>query len=360
MGQKQLFLKACAREPVERTPVWLMRQAGRYLPEYLKVRAEAGSFLNLCKNPALATEVTMQPIRRFGLDVAIMFSDILVVPEAMGMQLDFLEGEGPVFADPLRESRDLKRLQRPNVEQKLDYVYNAIEEMRAALPTTVPLIGFAGSPWTLATYMVEGGTTKKFARIKAALYNDPKFLHGLLSALAETVTEYLNAQIDHGAQAIQIFDTWGGILGEKNYTTFSLRYMNDIVKNLKRVGPDGERVPIILFSKGCGSYSKAIAASSCDVIGLDWTANVKQLRKKLGNKVAFQGNLDPAVLYASKNTIRKEVIKTLKAFGPQPGHIFNLGHGMEPDMNPDNVHLLVDIIREESSRLIKNGKSSGK
>ncbi|MBF0444935.1 MAG: uroporphyrinogen decarboxylase [Magnetococcales bacterium] len=352
MGQKQLFLKACAREPVKRTPVWLMRQAGRYLPEYLKVRKEAGSFLNLCKSPALATEVTMQPIRRFGLDVAIMFSDILVVPEAMGMDLDFLEGEGPVFADPLRESRDLKRLKRPNVEEKLDYVYNAIEEMRAALPANVPLIGFAGSPWTLATYMIEGGTTKKFSKIKTALYSDPKFLHGVLNILTDTIIEYLNAQIDHGAQAIQIFDTWGGILSPKNYQEFSLKYMSKIIKNLKKYGPDGEKVPKILFSKGCGGYSKAIAASGCDVVSLDWTADVKNIRQKLGKKVAFQGNLDPAVLYAPKETIRREVRRTLKNFGPQPGHIFNLGHGMEPDMNPDNVQLLVDIIHEESTRFI--------
>jgi uroporphyrinogen decarboxylase len=353
MGQKQLFLKACAREPVERTPVWLMRQAGRYLPEYLKVRQEAGSFLSLCKNPALATEVTMQPIRRFGLDVAIMFSDILVVPEAMGMHLDFLEGEGPVFSDPLRESRDLKRLRRPNVEKKLGYVYNCIEEMRAALPSQVPLIGFSGSPWTLATYMIEGGTTKKFTKIKTALYSDPKFLHGVLSALTDTVIDYLNGQIEHGAQAIQIFDTWGGILGPKNYKKFSLRYMTKIVKNLKRRGPDGKKVPVILFSKGCGAYSREIAASGCDVVSLDWTADVKKIRRNLGKKVAFQGNMDPAVLYASEDIIRKEVKKTLAAFGPKPGHIFNLGHGMEPDMNPENVRLLVDIIREESSRLIK-------
>ncbi|MBF0454151.1 MAG: uroporphyrinogen decarboxylase [Magnetococcales bacterium] len=353
MGQKQLFLKACAREPVERTPVWLMRQAGRYLPEYLKVRQQAGSFLNLCKTPALATEVTLQPIRRFGLDVAIMFSDILVVPEAMGMKLDFLEGEGPVFAEPLRESRDLNRLIRPKVEKKLGYVYNAIEEMRAALPSKVPLIGFAGSPWTLATYMIEGGTTKKFTHIKTALYRDPDFLHMLLGALADTVIDYLNGQIDHGAQAIQIFDTWGGILGPKNYRAFSLDYMTKIVRNLKKTGPDGERVPVILFSKGCASYSKDIATSGCDVISLDWTADAKKIRRQLGDKVAFQGNLDPAVLYAPEEVIRKEVRKTLKSFGNKPGHIFNLGHGMEPDMNPDNVQLLVEIIREESSHLLK-------
>jgi uroporphyrinogen decarboxylase len=352
MGQKPLFLKACAREPVDRTPVWLMRQAGRYLPEYLKVRKQAGSFLNLCKTPALATEVTMQPIRRFGLDVAIMFSDILVVPEAMGMKLDFLEGEGPVFADPLKESSDLKRLKQPNVEKELGYVYNAIEEMRAALPANVPLIGFAGSPWTLATYMIEGGTTKKFTKIKTAIYKDPVFLHGVLNALTDTVIDYLNGQIDHGAQAIQIFDTWGGILSPKNYQEFSLKYMAKIVKNLKKTGPDGEKVPVILFSKGCGNYSKEIAASGCDVVSLDWTADVKKIRQKLGEKVAFQGNLDPAVLYAPEATIRKEVKKTLKLFGPEPGHIFNLGHGMEPDMDPENVRVLVDIIREESTRFI--------
>ncbi|MBF0447570.1 MAG: uroporphyrinogen decarboxylase [Magnetococcales bacterium] len=359
MAKKQLFLKACDREPVERVPVWLMRQAGRYLPEYLQVRSQAGSFLNLCKTPALATEVTLQPIRRFGLDAAILFSDILVVPEAMGLSLDFLEGEGPVFSDPLRESRDLKRIKRPNVEKKLGYVYNAIEEMRGALPSSVPLIGFAGSPWTLATYMVEGGTTKKFAQIKTALFADPEFLHGLLSALTETVTEYLNGQIDHGAQAIQIFDTWGGILGRENYKNFSLRYMSDIVKNLKRTGPTGKKVPVILFSKGCGPYSQSLAKSGCDVISLDWTADVRKLRKNLGEKVAFQGNMDPAVLYAPEQTLRDQVRKTLKCFGPQPGHIFNLGHGMEPDMNPDRVQLLVDIVREESSQLIKQHGEKG-
>ncbi len=353
MGQKQLFLKACAKEPVERTPVWLMRQAGRYLPEYLEVRHKAGSFLNLCKNPALATEVTMQPIRRFGLDAAIMFSDILVVPEAMGMDLDFLEGEGPVFSSPLRRPRDLKQLQRPKVEKKLGYVYDAIEEMRAALPSSVPLIGFSGSPWTLATYMVEGGTTKKFGKIKAAMYSDPKFLHAILDALADTVIDYLNGQIEHGVQAVQIFDTWGGILSPANYRKFSLSYMTKIVKNLHRTGADGKKVPIILFSKGCGAYTADIAASGCDVVSLDWTADVKKIRRKLGRKVAFQGNMDPAVLYAKKSIVRKEVRRTLRNFGPKPGHIFNLGHGMEPDMNPKRVEFLVQAIREESSKLIK-------
>ncbi|MBF0173365.1 MAG: uroporphyrinogen decarboxylase [Magnetococcales bacterium] len=353
---QSLFLRACLGLDVAQTPVWLMRQAGRYLPEYREVRRQAGSFLALCKNPELAARVTLQPIERFGLDAAILFSDILVIPEAMGMELHFLEGEGPHFPHPLTRLADLDRLNLPDPEVQLGYVMGAIDEIRRQLPSSTPLIGFSGSPWTLATYMIEGGSSKKFAQIKTALYDDPPFLEGLLERLVTTVVHYLNAQIDHGVQAVQIFDTWGGILGPDEYRRFSLEPMTRIIAGLKRRRPDGSRVPVILFSKGCGGYLETIATSGCDVVGLDWMTPLGQARARLGPKFALQGNLDPAVLYASPKRIHAEVRRVLESLGNQNGHIFNLGHGMEPNLDPEKVPILIAAVREESKRI--RGQSS--
>lgn len=352
---KAPFLRACFGLPVEQTPIWLMRQAGRYLPEYRAVRQQAGDFLTLCKTPKLATQVTLQPVERFGLDAAILFSDILVVPEAMGMALEFHEGEGPVFPHPLSSQRDLARLKVANPETDLGYVLEAIHQIRYALPAHIPLIGFSGSPWTLATYMIEGGSTKKFSKIKTALYNDPEFLQALLERLVLEVSQYLNAQIASGVDAVQIFDTWGGVLGPEAYRRYSLEPMTQILRKLHRQRPDGTRVPVILFSKGCGSHLEAIADSGCDVIGLDWTSHIGQARQRLGPGVALQGNLDPAVLYASPERIRSEVRSTLESLNHQlDGHVFNLGHGMEPDMDPEKVPVLIAAVREESQRLRQN------
>ncbi|MBF0133893.1 MAG: uroporphyrinogen decarboxylase [Magnetococcales bacterium] len=348
---QSLFLRASLGLEVEQTPIWLMRQAGRYLPEYREVRKKAGDFLSLCKNPDLAAQVTLQPVERFGLDAAILFSDILVVPEAMGMVLQFLEGEGPHFSKPLTRLSDLDRLNLPDPEVQLDYVLATIRAIRRQLPAHIPLIGFSGSPWTLATYMVEGGSSKKFTQIKTALYNDPVFLEGLLERLVTAVVHYLNAQIAHGVDAVQIFDTWGGVLGPEEYRRFSLEPMARIVAGLNRQRPDGSRVPVIVFSKGCGGYLETIATSGCDVIGLDWTTPLAQARSRLGPGFALQGNLDPAILYASPQRIRSEVRRLLEAFGKQNGHIFNLGHGMEPNIDPNKVPVLVEAVREESRRI---------
>lgn len=341
------FLRACLRLPVDRTPVWIMRQAGRYLPEYRAIREQAGDFLTLCKNPDLATEVTLQPIRRFALDAAILFSDILVIPEAMGMNLTFTTGEGPLLEPVLRRSEDVHRLVDVNPEEKLDYVMKAITSIRKSLNDRVPLIGFSGSPWTLATYMVEGGSSKTFSYIKGMLFDQPHLLHHLLDQLSDVVAQYLNAQIRHGVQAIQIFDTWGGVLGGVAYRAFSLRSMERVMAQLERVGPDGATVPIILFSKGCGALLESIAESGCDVVGLDWTTDLSQARQRVKGKVALQGNMDPAVLYASPERIHKETAKIIRDYGHFPGHVFNLGHGMAPDMEPDRVAALVEAVHKE-------------
>ncbi|MBF0419299.1 MAG: uroporphyrinogen decarboxylase [Magnetococcales bacterium] len=348
---QSLFLRACLGLEVRRTPVWLMRQAGRYLPEYREVRKLAGDFLSLCKNPELAARVTLQPLQRFELDAAILFSDILVIPEAMGMELHFLEGEGPHFPKPLRRMADLDRLIPPDPRNQLGYVLAAIRTIRQQLPAGMPLIGFSGSPWTLATYMIEGGSSKKFSLIKTLLYNDPEFLEALLDRLVVAVTHYLNAQIDHGVQAVQLFDTWGGILGPDEYRRFSLEPMARIIAGLKRHGTDGVRIPIIVFSKGCGGYLETIASSGCDVIGLDWTMALDQARRQLGPRIALQGNLDPAVLYATPERIRLEVRRVLETLGRQNGHIFNLGHGVEPNMDPDKVQTLIQAVHEISGVL---------
>lgn len=341
------LLRALLRQPVDRTPVWIMRQAGRYLPEYLKTRAEAGSFMDLCQTPELACEVTLQPLRRFNLDAAIIFSDILTIPDVMGLKLYFVTGEGPKFEHPLRTAEDIRKLPRPDVNESLGYVMDAISLTRTELDGKVPLIGFSGSPWTLATYMIEGGSSRTFSRAKKLIYQDPKLAHELLGKLADTVTDYLNAQIESGAQAVQIFDTWGGALSARAYQEFSLRYMAQIVAGLKREN-DGRRVPVILFSKGCNTQLEALADTGCDALGVDWTITLDEARRRVGDRVALQGNLDPSVLLADKTVIRREVNETLDSFGRGNGHVFNLGHGITPDVDPDNLSALISAVRELS------------
>jgi uroporphyrinogen decarboxylase len=341
------LLRALLRQPVDRTPVWIMRQAGRYLPEYLKTRAEAGSFMDLCQTPELACEVTLQPLRRFNLDAAIIFSDILTIPDVMGLKLYFVTGEGPKFEHPLRTAEDIRKLPRPDVNESLGYVMDAISLTRKELDGKVPLIGFSGSPWTLATYMIEGGSSRTFSRAKKLIYQDPKLAHELLGKLADTVTDYLNAQIESGAQAVQIFDTWGGALSARAYQEFSLRYMAQIVAGLKREN-DGRRVPVILFSKGCNTQLEALADTGCDALGVDWTITLDEARSRVGDRVALQGNLDPSVLLADKKVIRREVNETLNSFGRGNGHVFNLGHGITPDVDPDNLSALISAVSELS------------
>jgi len=341
------FLRALLRQPVDRTPVWIMRQAGRYLPEYLEVRAKAGSFMGLCTNPELACEVTLQPLRRFPLDAAILFSDILTVPDAMGLGLYFAEGEGPKFERPVRTAADIRALPRPDPMDSLKYVMDAVELIRRSLDGQVPLIGFSGSPWTLATYMVEGGSSKNFSRIKALLYDQPALAHELLEKLADAVTDYLNAQIASGAQAVQVFDSWGGALSPETFREFSLRYMRRIVAGIDR-GPQGEVIPVILFSKGCNGHLEALADTGCHALGVDWTISLTEARGRVGDRVALQGNLDPAVLLASPEVVRAQAEATLAAFGHGSGHVFNLGHGITPDVDPEHLGALVRAIQELS------------
>lgn len=352
MLKNDRLLKALRREPVDVTPVWLMRQAGRYLPEYRKLREHAGSFLDLCQNPELACEVTLQPLRRFELDAAILFSDILTIPEAMGLGLHFIPGEGPNFYRPVRTPADIAKLGVPDPEGELRYVTDAIRLIRRELDGSVPLIGFAGSPWTLATYMVEGGPSKTYQHIKALLYNEPAALEQLLTILAHSVRDYLNAQIAAGAQALQIFDTWGGVLTPPQYQRFSLAFMRMIVDGLN-LSPEGERVPVILFTKGGGAWLESIADSGCDGVGLDWTIDIGEARQRIGDKVALQGNLDPAILYAKPEVIRESVGEVLSAFGHAPGHIFNLGHGVTPEVNPEHVGAFVAAVHELSAEYHK-------
>lgn len=347
------FLRACLRLPVERTPVWIMRQAGRYLEEYRNTRAEAGDFLSLCKNPELACEVTLQPLRRFDLDAAILFSDILVIPEAMGMDVRFETGEGPNVGPVIQSMADVEKLSIPDPEIALKYVMDALKTIRKGLDGKVPLIGFTGSPWTLGTYMVEGGSSKTFGKIKGMLYSDPDALRALMYKTADAVAHYLNAQIENGAQAVQIFDSWGGVLAPDAFRTFSLEPMVRIIEKLNRTAPDGSKVPVILFSKGSGHLLDELADTGADVLGLDWTSDIGEARERVGHKVALQGNLDPTVLYASPDRIVREVEKVVEAFGPHPGHVFNLGHGVSPDMNPDHVKVLVDAVHDASARLLK-------
>jgi uroporphyrinogen decarboxylase len=339
------FLRALLRQPVDTTPVWIMRQAGRYLPEYRATRAKAGSFMDLCKNPELACEVTLQPLERFDLDAAILFSDILTVPDAMGLGLYFSEGEGPRFERPVRTEAAIQALSVPDPELELGYVMDAVRTIRKALNNRVPLIGFSGSPWTLATYMVEGSSSKDYGKVKGLLYDNPKAMHLLLDKLAESVTSYLNAQIAAGAQAAMIFDTWGGTLTPSTYQEFSLRYMEKIVKNLTRT-VDGETIPVILFTKGGMQWLETIATTGCDALGLDWTININEAHQRVGSKVALQGNMDPCVLYASPDTIRTQVKQIITDFPAPTGHVFNLGHGIHQHINPEHVKVLVDAVHE--------------
>ena len=345
--KNDLLLRALLREPVPRTPVWIMRQAGRYLPEYRAVREKAGDFMSLCRSPELACEVTLQPLRRYRLDAAILFSDILTVPDAMGLGLYFETGEGPRFERPLKTGSDIRKLAVPDVAAKLGYVFDAVRTVRRELDGSVPLIGFAGSPWTVATYMVEGGSSREFKTIKGLADNDPAALSTLVDLIAATTIEYLNAQIDAGAQAIMIFDTWGAALADDDYRRFSLASMQIIVDGLTRER-DGRRVPVILFTKGAGALLTDMAGTGCDALGVDWTTDLSTARKYVDDRVALQGNLDPATLREPQDKIRQGVAEVLESYGSGPGHVFNLGHGITPDIDPDNVTILVDAVHELS------------
>ena len=347
--QNDRLIRALLRQPVDITPVWMMRQAGRYLTEYLKVRKQAGSFMNLCTNPELACEVTMQPLERFPLDAAILFSDILTIPDAMGLGLYFEEGEGPRFKKPVRTAADVNALGVPDPETELRYVMDAVRLIRKTLDNRLPLIGFSGSPWTLATYMVEGSSTKTFSRIKGMLYSEPRLLHQLLDTIAASVSSYLNAQIAAGAQAVMIFDTWGGVLTPDDYQDFSLQYMQKIIANLTREA-DGQQVPVVLFTKGGCQWLELMADTGADALGLDWSTDLAMARKRVGDRVALQGNLDPAVLYATPEVIREQVGHVLAQFGQGSGHVFNLGHGITPDVAPENAGALVDAVHELSAQ----------
>ena len=337
------FLRALLREPVDRTPLWMMRQAGRYLPEYREIRAEAGSFMNLCTNPELACEVTLQPLRRYAMDAAILFSDILTVPDALGLGLYFSEGEGPRFERPISTAAEINALDPARAASELGYVMDAVSLIRKELKGSIPLIGFAGSPWTLATYMVEGGSSKDFAKVKSLAFNEPELMHQLLSKLATSVAAYLSEQIRSGAQAVQIFDTWGGALSHNAYREFSLRYMTEIIEQLPREA-DGRKVPVIVFTKGGGQWLEAIADCGADAVGLDWTTDIGAARERVGDRVCLQGNMDPTLLNASPERIREEVAQILTSFVEGSGHVFNLGHGITPGINPDHVAAMVDAV----------------
>jgi uroporphyrinogen decarboxylase len=343
------FLRALNREPVDRTPIWMMRQAGRYLPEYRATRAQAGDFMSLCKNTELATEVTLQPLRRYPADAAILFSDILTIPDAMGLGLYFETGEGPRFRKVVRTEADVAALPVVNTQKDLSYVTDAVTSIRHALAGDVPLIGFSGSPWTLATYMVEGGSSKDFRNLKSMMYRTPEILHAMLDKLALSVIDYLNAQIEAGAQTVQIFDSWGGALSDDAYQKFSLFYMKKIVAGLQRES-EGRKVPVILFTKGGGQWLEVMAESGCDALGLDWTTPINQARERVGHRVALQGNMDPAVLYSEPDQIRAEVKRILGQFGDNPGHVFNLGHGITPHVKPDAVQAFFEAVVDLSSR----------
>ncbi|MGO4892118.1 uroporphyrinogen decarboxylase [Flavobacterium sp. W21_SRS_FM6] len=345
--QNDRYLRALLRQPVDMTPVWMMRQAGRYLPEYKATRAEAGDFMSLCKNAELACEVTLQPLRRFELDAAILFSDILTIPDAMGLGLYFENGEGPKFERPLSSMSEVKQLPILDPEVELGYVMNAVRTIRKNLKGSVPLIGFSGSPWTLATYMVEGGSSKAFTKIKKMAFSDPATLHVLLDKLADSVILYLNAQIAAGAQSVMVFDTWGGVLSPRDYKDFSLQYMHKIVDGLTREN-DGRKVPVTLFTKNGGMWLEAIAATGCDAVGLDWTIDIADAKRRVGDKVALQGNMDPSMLYADAPRIEQEVQTILEGFGQGPGHVFNLGHGIHLDVPPENAKVFVDAVHKLS------------
>ena len=341
------LIRALLRQPTAYTPVWLMRQAGRYLPEYNQTRARAGNFLALCKSPALATEVTLQPLDRYALDAAILFSDILTIPDAMGLGLYFAEGEGPRFERPTRDAASIGKLFAPDPHAELRYVVDAVAEIRRSLDGRVPLIGFAGSPYTLACYMVEGGASDDFRTIKTMLYREPALLHRILEVNAQAVAVYLNAQIEAGAQAVMLFDTWGGNLSHDAYREFSLAYLARVLGEVKSEH-DGKRVPRIVFTKGGGLWLESIAGCGCDCVGVDWTVNLADARQRVGERVSLQGNLDPAVLFSTPQVIREQTGKVLASFGPGSGHVFNLGHGISQFTPPKHVSALVDAVHELS------------
>ncbi len=346
--KNDLFLRACAHLPVERTPIWVMRQAGRYLPEYRAVR-EKSDFLTMCKTPELAAEVTIQPVDLIGVDAAILFSDILVIPEAMGMELIMNEGKGPIFPNPIKDGNDISALKRIEPISDLKYVMDAIKLVNDNLDGRVPLLGFSGSPFTLLTYMVEGGGSKNYSKVKSFIYNQPKEAHRLLDLLSDIIADYLTAKIMSGVHGVQIFDTWGGILSQNDFNEFSLPYIIKIVESVKR-----NSEPIILYAKGVHHSLKAMAKSGIDVLGLDWTMDIGKVREKIGHKVALQGNLDPTVLYANPDKIKTEAVRVLRSFGIGSGHIFNLGHGILPDVNPENLKHLVNVVKEESKAFHKS------
>jgi uroporphyrinogen decarboxylase len=343
------FLKALMRQPVDRTPVWMMRQAGRYLPEYRAVRAIAGDFMSLCKNTELACEVTLQPLERYEMDAAILFSDILTIPDAMGLGLYFETGEGPKFRKPVRTEADIEALEVIDTASDLSYVTDAVTMIRRELNGRVPLIGFSGSPWTLATYMIEGQSSRAVARAKTMLYTQPELMHQLLEKLSLSVIDYLNAQIRAGAQVVQIFDTWGGALSHAAYAEFSLAYMQKIVDGLIS-HHDGRDVPVILFTKGGGLWLEKMADTGCHALGLDWSTDIAAAKSRVGDRVALQGNMDPAILRADPAVIESQVEAILKGFGDGPGHIFNLGHGITPDINPDHVKVFIDAVHKFSEK----------
>lgn len=342
--KNDLFLRACRQEKTERTPIWMMRQAGRYLPEYRAIREKA-DFLTMCKTPELAAEVTIQPVDIVGVDAAIIFSDILVIPEAMGMTLEMREKEGPILHNPIRDYQSAKSLKRVKVNRDLKFVLDAIKLTKRELNNRVPLIGFSGSPWTLLTYMVEGSGSKNYDEVKKLIFNNPKLAHKLLEKIALSVADYLSAQIDAGADAVQIFDTWGGILSPKDFIEFSLHYVEMVINNLVR-----KNTPVIFFAKGVHYKLNKLAKCGADVLGLDWTMNLGKVREQIGDKVALQGNLDPTVLLANKSLIKEKAVDVLKSYGKGSGHIFNLGHGILPNVSPENAKYLVSIVKKESKK----------
>lgn len=346
------FIRALLRQPVEQTPIWLMRQAGRYLPEYRALREKVPDFMEFCSTAELAAEVTLQPLARFNLDAAILFADILVVPAAMGMSVEFIKGDGPHFPQPLRSHADIKRLVTAGAVERLHYVPQTIQLIQRQLRQRVPLIGFAGSPWTCATYMIEGGSSKQFAVIKALLYREPLVLHDLLQRLTAVTIDYLNAQIAAGVQVVMVFDTWGGVLSNEDYPLFSLHYLQQIAEGLTRQR-DGQRIPLIFFTKGGGQWLEKIALSGCDAVGLDWTTDIQTARQLVGTQVALQGNLDPTVLLAEPATIVQAAQKICASYGAGSGHVFNLGHGVLPQTPPENVRVLVDAVHEFTARRVK-------
>ncbi|GAW86068.1 uroporphyrinogen decarboxylase [Bathymodiolus platifrons methanotrophic gill symbiont] len=341
------FIRALLKQSVDKTPIWMMRQAGRYLPEYREIRSQAGSFMNLCTNPELACEVTLQPLERFDFDAAILFSDILTIPDAMGLGLYFSEGEGPRFKNPVRSAADIEKLPIPDPELELKYVVDAVSLIRKNLQGRVPLIGFSGSPWTLATYMVEGGSSKTFSKVKGLMFEQPMLMHKMLDKLAQSVAAYLNAQIAAGAQAVMLFDTWGGALGTEEYLEFSLRYAEQ-VRSLLNTTQGGKQIPTVLFIKGGGQWLELMADIGYDALGLDWQTDIQQARARVGGRVALQGNMDPITLYANPDVIRTKVGTILEKYGSGSGHVFNLGHGILPDINPEHVKAMVDAVHDLS------------